>query len=66
MGFAGGNFGVVLKALAAAIPPDRPAVLHGTRVVGWGEFDALTERIAAGLEAAGHAALATLVRGLSA
>lgn len=53
MAFAGANFGVVLKALAAAIPPERPALVHGTRVVSWGEFDALTDRIAAGLRAHG-------------
>lgn len=53
MGFAGANFGVVLKALAQAIPPDRPALVHGERVIGWGELDALTDRIAAGLRASG-------------
>ncbi len=53
MAFGGANFGVVLKALAAAIPPERPALLHGQRVVTWGEFDALTDRIAAGLAARG-------------
>lgn len=49
MAFAGANFGVVLKTLAAAIPPDRPALVYGTRVVSWGELDAITDRIAAGL-----------------
>jgi fatty-acyl-CoA synthase len=53
MGFAGGNFGVVLKALAGAIPADRPALVHGERVVSWGELDAITDRIAAGLIAQG-------------
>jgi fatty-acyl-CoA synthase len=53
MAFAGANFGVVLKALAGAIPADRPALVHGTRVVSWGELDALTDRIAAGLIARG-------------
>lgn len=53
MAFGGANFGVVLKALAAAIPPERPALVHGERVVTWGEFDALTDRIAAGLAARG-------------
>jgi fatty-acyl-CoA synthase len=53
MSFQGANFGMVLKALAGAIPPDRPALVHGTRVVNWGEFDALTDRIAAGLAAQG-------------
>ncbi len=53
MGFSGANFGVVLKALAAAIPPDRPALVHGERVVSWGALDAITDRIAAGLRARG-------------
>ncbi len=53
MSFAGANFGVVVKALAGAIPADRPALVHGARVVTWGELDALTDRIAAGLAARG-------------
>jgi 3-oxocholest-4-en-26-oate---CoA ligase len=53
MGFAGANFGVVLKALAGAIPADRPALVHGERVVSWGELDAITDRIATGLIARG-------------
>jgi len=53
MVFSGANFGVVLKALAAAIPPERPALVHAERVIGWGELDALTDRIAAGLRARG-------------
>ncbi|MFM7379026.1 MAG: AMP-binding protein [Erythrobacter sp.] len=55
MAFAGANFGVVVKALAGAIPADRPALVHGSRVVTWGELDALTDRIAAGLRARGLA-----------
>jgi acyl-CoA synthetase (AMP-forming)/AMP-acid ligase II len=51
--FAGANFGIVLKALAAEIPSARPALVHGTRVVSWGEFDALTDHIAAGLRERG-------------
>ncbi|MCX9148190.1 AMP-binding protein [Erythrobacter sp. WG] len=51
--FEGANFGLVLKALAAAIPADRPALVHGERVVAWGAFGALTDRIAAGLAARG-------------
>ncbi|MFM7403526.1 MAG: AMP-binding protein [Erythrobacter sp.] len=53
MSFAGANFGVVLKALAGAIPPERPALIHGTRLVHWGELDAITDAIAAGLKARG-------------
>lgn len=53
MAFQGANFGVVLKHLAGAIPPERPALIHGDRVVSWGELDAATDRIAAGLAARG-------------
>jgi fatty-acyl-CoA synthase len=55
MAFSGANFGVVLKALAAAIPPGRPALVHGQRVVNWDELDALSDRIAAGLRSYGLA-----------
>lgn len=53
MALAGANFGIVLKALAAAIPPDRPALVHGERVVTWGALDAITDAIAAGLATRG-------------
>jgi len=53
MAFAGANFGCVVKALAGAVPHDRPALVHGERVVTWGELDALTDSIAAGLIARG-------------
>lgn len=53
MAFAGANFGVVLKALAGAIPAERPALVHGARVVTWRELDAITDAIAAGLAARG-------------
>lgn len=53
MAFSGANFGGVLKALAAAIAPGRPALVHGDRVVTWGELDALSDSIAAGLAARG-------------
>ncbi|MFM7348337.1 MAG: AMP-binding protein, partial [Erythrobacter sp.] len=43
----------MLKALAGAIEPGRPALVHGERVVTWGELDAVTDRIAAGLKARG-------------
>ncbi|MFN3517794.1 MAG: AMP-binding protein, partial [Novosphingobium sp.] len=53
MAWKGENFGYALKALAQAIEPDRPALVHGARVVTWGALDALTDRIAAGLAARG-------------
>ncbi|MEL7199495.1 MAG: AMP-binding protein [Pseudomonadota bacterium] len=49
----GENFGVALKALAAAIEPSRPALVQGSRTVTWGEFDSLTDAIAVGLHSAG-------------
>ncbi|MFN4039969.1 MAG: AMP-binding protein [Erythrobacter sp.] len=53
MVWKGSNFGVALKELARAVPPDRPAIVHGERVINWHELDALTDRIAAGLAARG-------------
>lgn len=53
MAWQGENFGVALKALAQAIEPDRPALVHGNSIVTWGDFDALTDAIAAGLRARG-------------
>jgi fatty-acyl-CoA synthase len=53
MTWRGDNFGFALKRLAQAIEPDRPALIHGDRVVSWAEFDALTDAIAAGLTRAG-------------
>ncbi|WP_158093641.1 AMP-binding protein [Erythrobacter dokdonensis] len=44
---------MALKRLAQTVPSDRPALVHGGRVVSWGELDALTDRIAAGLAARG-------------
>lgn len=55
MVWKGSNFGVALKELARAIPAERPAIVHGSRVVSWGELDGLTDRIAAGLKARGLA-----------
>lgn len=49
MGWKGANFGVAIKALVQAIPQDRPAIVQGERIVSWGELDALTDAIAAGL-----------------
>ncbi len=49
----GENFGVALKAIAQGVEPNRPAVVHGNRIVTWGELDARTDAIAAGLIARG-------------
>jgi len=51
----GENFGVALKALAGAIEPDRPAIIHGARVLTWSELDDQTDRIAVSLRARGFA-----------
>ncbi|MFU7527213.1 AMP-binding protein [Qipengyuania sp. ASV99] len=45
----GENFGAALKALAQRIESDRPALIHGARVVTWAELDAQSDAIAAGL-----------------
>ncbi len=49
----GENFGVALKAIASAVEPDRAAIVHGDRIVTWGELDTRTDAIAAGLIARG-------------
>ena len=51
--WTGCNFGVALTALAAAVEPGRPALIHGDRVVTWAEFNRLSDAVAAGLIAAG-------------
>jgi fatty-acyl-CoA synthase len=53
MTWRGSNFGAGLKAVAEAIEADRPAFIHGDRIVSWGEFDRLTDNIAANLLAHG-------------
>ncbi len=45
----GENFGVALKALAKGIDSERLALIHGARIVTWGELDAQTDSIAAAL-----------------
>lgn len=49
MDWEGENFGFALKALAGAIEPERPALIHGDRAINWRDFDALTDAIASGL-----------------
>ena len=51
--WVGENFGVALKALAGAIEPNRPAIVHGERILTWGELDTKTDSIAAALRARG-------------
>ena len=33
------NFGDILDALAEAVPPDNPALIHGDNTLSWSEFD---------------------------
>ncbi len=49
MVWQGENFGAALKALAGSIENDRPALIHGSRIVSWAELDEQTDRIAAAL-----------------
>lgn len=49
------NFGDLLDATAANVPADRPALIRGDRVIGWGDFDARTNRLARAMLAAGLA-----------
>lgn len=49
----GENFGVALKAIAQAVEADRPALIHGDRVVSWSALDAKTDAIAAALRERG-------------
>ena len=53
MTWQGENFGAALKAIAQAVEPDRPALIHGDRMISWSEFDRTTDSIAAGLLARG-------------
>lgn len=53
MAWHGENFGFALKALAQAIEPDRPALIHADRTITWAELDRITDAIAAGLAARG-------------
>ncbi|MGB7373121.1 AMP-binding protein [Pontixanthobacter sp.] len=49
----GENFGVAVTAIAQAVEPGRPALLHGNRMVTWQELDQQSDAIAAGLLAKG-------------
>ncbi len=53
MTFAGWNYGDIFDGVARVIAPDHPALIHGARVVTWGELDQRTNRLARGLIAGG-------------
>lgn len=47
------SFGRVLSAVASAVPPDEPALIHGERVINWGDFERRTNALAQAFIAAG-------------
>jgi len=47
------DFTTVLSAIAEAVEPGRPALVHGEHIINWKEFDRLTSAAAAGLLASG-------------
>lgn len=48
------NLANILDAVARRVPPDRPAIVHGTQVVSWQALDQRSNRVARALLAAGH------------
>ena len=53
---AGWNLANIFDGVAARVPKDRPAIVHGDQVVRWGELDARSNRAARAFLAAGHTA----------
>ena len=47
------NYGDLFDGLARVVPPDRPALIHGDRVIAWGELTRRTDNLAAALLADG-------------
>ena len=47
------NFGDILDGVSAVIPPEAPALIHGDRVIRWGEATARSNRLARALIALG-------------
>ena len=47
------NFATAIRAIAAAVEPERPSLVHGDQVIAWRDFDRQTDALAAGLRAAG-------------
>ncbi|MCB1694289.1 MAG: AMP-binding protein, partial [Pseudomonadales bacterium] len=43
------NYGDILDAVATVVPPDRPALIHGDRVINWREFTARSNNLARNL-----------------
>jgi len=51
----GWNFGDILDTVAAVIPPQSPAFIHGERIITWGEADKASNNLARALIARGAA-----------
>jgi fatty-acyl-CoA synthase len=47
------NYGDILDTLAECVPPDAPALIHGTRTITWSEFDRRTNNLARAMLQAG-------------
>lgn len=47
------NFGDLLDATATVVPGDRPALIQGSRIICWRDFDARTNRLARAMLASG-------------
>jgi acyl-CoA synthetase (AMP-forming)/AMP-acid ligase II len=47
------NFGDILDGVSAVMPPDAPALIHGDRVIRWGEATARSNRLARAMIARG-------------
>jgi 3-oxocholest-4-en-26-oate---CoA ligase len=52
-GFAGWNYGDIFDAVAAVVPPEHPALVHGDWVIPWRELDRRSNNLARALVAAG-------------
>jgi fatty-acyl-CoA synthase len=55
MAFKGWNYGDMFDAVAAVVPAERPALIHGDATTSWGELDRRTNRLARNLIARGAA-----------
>ena len=49
------SFGRVFSAVASAVPPDAPALIHGDRIIDWGALENRTNALAQAFIAAGAA-----------
>ena len=43
------NYGNILDAVARVVPGDRPALIHGERIINWAEFDQRSNNLAANM-----------------